>query len=970
MIKSVVSEVQQLLRNNAPLFEEVLAVSAEFSELAAEINSRMTNCTRLLRSGFRDEAIELAEQKPRLLEQLQLVDFPEREMWVDFLFVNGIAAPPELLTQEAEELQAAYEQQRQLVPLMRQHRLLALAHAPIGNRVDVLRKLQKADPLNPLWPDDVEIFERARLAEIQSEMATAKSRGDAVQLKALNDELAQKWSVPIPQELRRATQTATATVAAKAAREQMKALADELNQALAALDILRGRRLRDQWNRLLPDARLGDEDGLTRQTREALSWLADADLQDNEEREFQRACRQLELAIDERIGLAEVERLMYAVQKFDREAPATLWKRANEYRHSLQIAGRRRTWMRIVAAAAAIIVVGAILAWTLLSAARQRQLTDARTQMQNFVTAEEFEAAEAFFSGLPSGFQKDAEIARLWHGLQDERRKEEQRVERFQSLVSRFDLSGPLESNLDQILREAEQIARTDLERSKIAGHKSDLQAERIRRQSQRSEAFLGRLKELADRLRELEQAPLPQTDEQGMQELLERIEALRAEHHGRRDNFELIPGTIMAQCQPLIDRIRARLKSYREYIAARREMESLTTELGDLAGYGAALKRFAEKYPAFPISADFAAVAGEAIHWQRFRDWDGLRHAPFWNNPLAQPADAVAIDQQIDGLLKNSPFGELSNHLTSVRAGLTELTRIAGGTDQLNQTKESLLRKYSRFDFNEPRVYYDSATDVFKYLSETPEGLRIRYYNDLSKQKTSSDLLQTNQMANVGIAGQGAICQSLVKLLNSSALSTDREQYFQDLLTAALADDDLENPIPTDPIVQADIVLDILQMVEQHSIDWKEFAAAELAELRLLNIPALDWMDYRNETIQRDRSKLEGMIPKIRSNFGLAVKSPRASTALQKQLTEWRQHLAFRTVGWMQNLQGTWQVQSPGQQPAAGQIFVFLAEGAGAPPRFLLVGELKDGQIINPQRADLLKSGRPLFVSSEGTSL
>ncbi len=85
---------------------------------------------------------------------------------------------------------------------MRQHRRLAIGRAPLGWRLRVLRNIAKLDSNNTVWMEDIEVWERARLREMQIQLESASANRDFNTCVFIDDELKNpNWQIQPPKEL-------------------------------------------------------------------------------------------------------------------------------------------------------------------------------------------------------------------------------------------------------------------------------------------------------------------------------------------------------------------------------------------------------------------------------------------------------------------------------------------------------------------------------------------------------------------------------------------------------------------------------------------------------------------------------------------------------------------------------------------------------------------------------------------------
>src|SRR6185369_2792758 len=100
-----------------------------------------------------------------------------------------------------EMLNRAYSEEAPLAELLKHHRLLALARAPLRERVETVRLLAKAEPTNAAWAEDVCDYEGARMSEIKAELRQIRQTNDWPRVQALKTEVAGEWSTPMPLDL-------------------------------------------------------------------------------------------------------------------------------------------------------------------------------------------------------------------------------------------------------------------------------------------------------------------------------------------------------------------------------------------------------------------------------------------------------------------------------------------------------------------------------------------------------------------------------------------------------------------------------------------------------------------------------------------------------------------------------------------------------------------------------------------------
>jgi hypothetical protein len=141
-------------------------LAEEFSKACKEANKRLHKCGELLGRGHRAEAIALAEDDPHLLEVVSILVFPELDEWQDAAGTYGWERFPSLKQDVAISLNDAYSIIVQLDGFLQEHRRLAMAQAPVAERLACLRKIASIDSTTAYWKDDIHALELVRFEEL------------------------------------------------------------------------------------------------------------------------------------------------------------------------------------------------------------------------------------------------------------------------------------------------------------------------------------------------------------------------------------------------------------------------------------------------------------------------------------------------------------------------------------------------------------------------------------------------------------------------------------------------------------------------------------------------------------------------------------------------------------------------------------------------------------------------------------
>jgi hypothetical protein len=276
------------------LTDELRNLAAAFADACRSADARLRRCEDFLRRGLRAEALHLAEVEPPLLEVLALLDFPERARWDELTAQHGLPSGPPPNVARAGALNQAYADQPRLEPLLRENQRLAVARAPLRERLVVLRRLAAEDPRSPIWAEDARTLEEIRLRDLLAEAQQAHARADDVALRAALAELEQTpWLRPVPAEWADSLRQMAVQVGWEQARQRLPGLARDLSEAVRRRDVAAATALSPRWHEEAQAAALDVSDPLHQQVGQALAWLGRESRKQAEEATYQQAVESL-----------------------------------------------------------------------------------------------------------------------------------------------------------------------------------------------------------------------------------------------------------------------------------------------------------------------------------------------------------------------------------------------------------------------------------------------------------------------------------------------------------------------------------------------------------------------------------------------------------------------------------------------------------------------------------------------------
>ncbi len=353
---SVIDDIRTVLENTDSIYaghrEMLRGIARNYDAAVGDINGRLRQCAQYLRKGNLSEAVRLAETEPNLLDSFTVLDFPERASWNEVLVAMELPPASSLNREIARELGDAFSQTAPLEPLLRKHRFLALALAPLSLRLQTLREIAVVDPTNPAWCADVEAYEKERLVELRRDADDAIRTQDLPRLTQLDAELASPdWRIGIPNDLRADVQRETLSLKSGAALVSLRKLAGKLVEAYRTQNLQAGLSLREAWLATTSQFRSPIPNSLQKQAEPALDWLRFDDERKTKEKEYNNELHRLETALQENVKPEELGRIREDAAELADSLGKSLPKKLEQHYEAKLAAFReaektkRKTWL-------------------------------------------------------------------------------------------------------------------------------------------------------------------------------------------------------------------------------------------------------------------------------------------------------------------------------------------------------------------------------------------------------------------------------------------------------------------------------------------------------------------------------------------------------------------------------------------------------------------------------------------------
>ena len=782
--------------------ELVREASISFSEACREANKRLRQVDKLLRDGLRSEAIQLADLEPSLLTLVADLDFQLLEEWQGMLAQWDMQLPPQLELDIAKRLNSAYAEIRPLEQLLRQHRLLALARAPLSARIEVLRKLNTLDELNFSWESDLVEYERLRLRQIKSEAAEATGQGDLEKLTELQEELSNsKWSCEVSSDLVKEIKQGYRSLEHNNAHQQLELLAPKLDQAYSEFDIETANAIATKWNEYAKLADLPPEDPLAQRTIEAIEWVNDQLQITAKQRDFESNLQSLEAALEHEVPKNELESLLNRTQRFDLPIPSSLVNRVQD-RITTQTAHAHRRGRLIGTTAVAALTVVAVATFLYWRAQDQKEtLHEHRATLSALVDESSWTLAENYFQGLPQLTRQDAKVQSLHAQIGLGTEEEQHRIQRLTVLLDEAE-SKPIEA-LDRAgLKRIKDLVRTEVEQQRLANLEFNHRKYDQEQQKARDEAFLECIKEWSEKLAALERTGV--SDEAAAWLLLTQLQEDLTSYSG-------VTSSLRSRSGILENKLRAIIRQRVEAKDGNRLVSAVYQSTGRVALFEKALSELIRDQPKSVAAANAKQILREKEAWLSVIKWDR-----FWSEKRARwrehsPKSAKETFASGEELSSQTIGNDLSRAFERRKPYLKKI--IARDEINLAELKYSLLQ--NKLVNNLWMVVDDEG--IRYYCPELPQEdehgfLQFNYYID------SSNPPKRKRLRTKDVQWHGRAPQSESAKLFKSKLAKLTESNWDETFFGIAAE--IRKKLKQKPKLDTILGMDLLRRVFQTGCD------------------------------------------------------------------------------------------------------------------------------------------------------
>ncbi len=961
----------------------VSSTHQKYNQAVREVNKRLKQCDAMMQKGLRAEALEQAQIEPTLLDVVSILDFDEQDIWNDYAQQCGFPRVPELLVEVVDDLQTAWAAEEPLTDLRYRHRLHALARSPLPIRIDILRQLAKVDQSNPLWVDELQIYEKARLADVLEECKAAATANDLNRIAALEAELkSSEWRVPPSKKLVAFVAARSQEVQCRHARAHLAKLEPQLNEAYSLSDVETGRRLREEWGQHAGAARLSGEDALMAKVMEPFKWLAEKDRQEREEAAYQAAVQDLERALDRKNATKEdFEPLYYKIEQFGLGIPEGLQQRlANRVADMDQNTTRQRR-LKITGIAAALATVLLLIGVIVFLAMRSSNLASKVAILQGYLDKNQIEDARSevveIESNEPYVFEHEdyqAQI-RILEGKENEEKQRLQSIKDGQAQIrlaiktltedqTATSLESKTVSQGFKAVNLVLSITKTTAEKRSINTLVTELEHQWGVVQTLVDDKYRKEVAALAQEVEDLD--PGLSSYETALRNKIPKAETLKS-------RTVVSPGLGAELADPILARISELINSDKKAREESRSLARIRNAIGNPSEYRAQLDAYVKnpEYSGNNRAQDFQSVlSSEYPLWTDFEKWSQLKQdLQGANLATYRPAAASTRLAAIQKVIQD-------------QKGFPDLKQLQTYADYLDvlvlRDKKTMQGQIQRL------LNADPVAGL--YLVETSDG---KYYTKKEPMATSTATSVPVQVALDTSLGGGKLIRFPVKDIknppgpNGEKFDFTSPQFKFSQKAKAYNDKAMTDPNSweteylnllgllyhdkeIDPILRYDLTFVIQQEACKGSPYLQKALAKNVQTLK--NVQSLIPVDAN--WVAPDDEKAKTARRNAQDALGKLTDPSEAKTGLPAYLAGLKIDQIgnnYVWVGWLhRNSKNDWVVsyKSSSLPAELKSLHVITRSSSFNPVQFPKIGEVKDKKtsVTLSDRSSLLKEGRPVF--------
>ncbi len=596
----------------------------EFGRETVQVNARLTECVHLLRKGLRSEAIQRAFMKPNILDWSARLDFPELDEWLDILKFYGITVPTLLDRDAAQQLQEAIVDAQPLEELLRQHRRLAIAKAPLQWRLKVLRTLVKTDSLNLVWREDQEQWETIRLKQIPNELKRAIEAKEISAVRDIATELNNSnWAIKPTADLCKRAASSASLFKYDEQVLQLRTIADRLHSAYSEGNELAASRQSHSWNEVFRTLSKPLPEDLAQTVEPAMEWLKGC-AEDRERVErHENATAALTSSLQRKSPLADLQRAYYDLTSMQMGVDPILEQRYQTSVAELKQTARRRmqmTFFAVAASAVSLLVLFGLWQW---NRTYTLAVSDSVHRLTDLIESKNLSEADSLVQRLATqspSIVQSPEVGALVAKLKSEQEAESTRSTRVAGLIEEAKQEDASLIDVSKVIV-AEKNAVTPSEKDAIRRVRMAWEDHDRKIRDAQFQLATNRIQEFEKRLGEIQQMALSDVPDTELNSIVLDLGKISAEFPRSGIQSSKLLEVAMDRALSLRQSVRRqRSELEQRQLSLRGMRESASSQ-----AFESEMKRYVDKLPGDSLANEFSEVIAESGVRNGVETWNGL---------------------------------------------------------------------------------------------------------------------------------------------------------------------------------------------------------------------------------------------------------------------------------------------------------------------------------------------------------
>jgi hypothetical protein len=601
---------------------------------------------------------------------------------------------------------------------MRQHRRLAIARAPLSWRLKVLRAIADRDSMNLVWSEDIEAWEKVRLAEIPRELENARSAADYSTCRYLAEELQDSnWIITPPQQLVASASAAVDSLEYNDQCQELRQTGESLYDAFCAQDEASGRKYRAGWLGLTGSMKRPPPIELSELVEPALLWLSELDLQEQQLQGHLQAVEDLRQLLDRPGSILEIERAYQLATAGGIGLDPVVERRVKTVLGELRLAGKRKAQMRIAAMAAAsllLLVWFSVRQWRSIRAA---ELQSSIASIEKMLEEDRVSEASQFLEQLKNSkphLWSTVQVQSLQSSVEGLVAQDQQREAQFQELLAKLEAVEPLAIDIG-LLEKAEKLAKTEPEKTAVFSVRRRKMSADTKREADHLSAIVAETAKISSELDQIESLEPAMVNLARIDRLVDQLGNLATTYpRGGSAGRDMIDN-VKRRAQGLS-------RSVRDLVAAERRRNDaikLISQAKTTNAFQAALENFVSTVEDPVQKRAFSDVLNNRASWQVFDQWNFVTEKTRDFNQRPSSAGAEKLLNLLRDFESKAVFGFELEEYSQAKANLVSFTQRRPALESLvERLQKSLLStlytlEVSEQQFVAPRRYFAHARSV-----------------------------------------------------------------------------------------------------------------------------------------------------------------------------------------------------------------------------------------------------------------